>query len=455
MTVLRRFMPAITIILTLVIGGASIARIPPGHTYDVWSHTYRISAILNGSHTHHVKAQSTFHHGSDNVGGKVDWEWINYSLEHYDNWDPAVVIADTITVKDSKGADVPYNNTAINSAVTYLPQLVGFGIGKVSGLGANVTFYLAEILTLVANALCMGLAVFFLPRWRIIVGLILPVVNVHPFAISADPYIQAIAALFICMLYRATERKVSTKYLVGLSVVGVLLSMGKFVYAPLTLLLLLIPWLQSAFATSAISSGGLDADPSESAEKENSKSHHLSARTWIPVAGTCCSFIWLAVWMKLNDWYSTTPGLLPYHDMLQRKHDLMTKPSTALQAIKSIAYSIIHSQSNFNSMTDTKRIRVFWILLVILLVIILVTLCTHRMPTAQKTFWLLTYLISIGILLLTYLALWLQYTPKGFVGVPGMQYRYFMPLAPLWVLCGLVCCSAIIGRIAKPKVGRQ
>ncbi|WEV64892.1 DUF2142 domain-containing protein [Bifidobacterium sp. ESL0732] len=451
-------MPVVTIILTLIVGGTSIAHIPPGHTYDVWSHTYRISAVINGSHTHHVEAQSAFHHGNDNVGGKADWEWINYSLEHYDNWDPAVVIANTITVKDSQGADVPFNNTAINSAVTYLPQLAGFLLGRAFGLSANITFYLAEILTLVANALCVGLAIWFLPKWRIIIGLILPIVNVHPFAISADPYIQAVAALFTCMLYRASVRKTSTKYLVGLSVVGVLLSMGKFVYTPLTLLLLLIPWLQSALATSTIPSEALEADSDENTENETNKSHHLSARTWIPIVGTGCSFIWLAVWMKLNDWYSTTPGLLPYHDMLERKHDLMTKPSVMVQAIKSIAYSIIHSQANFDFVTDTKRIRVFWALLAILLVVVLAALCVHRLSAAQKTFWLLAYLISIGILLLTYLALWLQYTPKGYVGIPGMQYRYFMPLVPLWALCGLVCCSSLIvaiQKLAKPETVSQ
>ena len=43
-------------------------------------------------------------------------------------------------------------------------------------------------------------------------------------------------------------------------------------------------------------------------------------------------------------------------------------------------------------------------------------------------------LLSIGDILLIYLALWLQYNPSGTVGVDGMQYRYFLPLAALFAI---------------------
>ena len=37
--------------------------------------------------------------------------------------------------------------------------------------------------------------------------------------------------------------------------------------------------------------------------------------------------------------------------------------------------------------------------------------------------------MATGIILLTYLALWLQYTPADATGVDGMQFRYFLPLS--------------------------
>ena len=43
--------------------------------------------------------------------------------------------------------------------------------------------------------------------------------------------------------------------------------------------------------------------------------------------------------------------------------------------------------------------------------------------------------MATGIILLTYLALWLQYTPADATGVDGVQFRYFLPLSGIFMLC--------------------
>ena len=40
--------------------------------------------------------------------------------------------------------------------------------------------------------------------------------------------------------------------------------------------------------------------------------------------------------------------------------------------------------------------------------------------------------VCIGDIVLIYLALWLQYDADGLIGVDGMQFRYFLPYAPLF-----------------------
>ena len=45
--------------------------------------------------------------------------------------------------------------------------------------------------------------------------------------------------------------------------------------------------------------------------------------------------------------------------------------------------------------------------------------------------WLIA-VVCIGDIVLIYLALWLQYDADGLIGVDGMQFRYFLPYAPLF-----------------------
>lgn len=440
-------MPLFTVILTLLIGGYGLLTTTPGHTPDVWAHTYRISAILNGSSTHHVDSQSFLHHSTENVGGKVDWQSIMFSQKDYDGYDPTRVNLNSINVKDSQGADVPFNNTATNSPVAYLPQLIGFGLGKILSLNTRTAFILAETVTLLSFAIFMGLAVAALPEWHIIVGCLLPLIASRSFAISADPYTLMMATLFTCMLYRSITRRVSTTYSVLLSVTGILLSMGKFVYAPLTILLLFVPWLQSHMEQST---------RSEPTRKREAKSHPAEPTaqpsqsklkrvfTFIPILGTLGSFLWLFYWMHATNWFTTTPMLVSYESMNERKRSLFTIQGIT-RFLHDLWISISHVQTGFGQ--HRLIVAAIWLLLAILFVMLLMTTCLRRLATQQTIFWWTGYIISIGIIVLTYLAIWLQYNPSNFNGIDGMQYRYFLPLAPLWILCGLTCLASLVSML--------
>ena len=116
-------MPLLVAIGTLIIGGSFMAITAPGHIPDIWAHVYRVDGILNGDVlARPVTSLSKLHNSNENVGGHVDWEWIDYSHEQDDGYDPNAVLVDTITASDDNGADVPYNNTATNSPIAYLPS---------------------------------------------------------------------------------------------------------------------------------------------------------------------------------------------------------------------------------------------------------------------------------------------------------------------------------------------
>ncbi|RSX56570.1 DUF2142 domain-containing protein [Bifidobacterium samirii] len=457
LSVFRRLMPLIVVLGTLIMGGGFMALTQPGHIPDVWAHVYRVDGMLHGDVlAHPVESRSRLHGGEGNVGGHVSWQWIDYSQEHYDGYDPTVILPDTITVSDSNGADVPYNNTATNSPLVYLPQLAGFALGDALGLSAGATYYLTETITLVAYALCMALAVFLLPRWRILAALVMlfPLtIHRYSYAISADSMTQALAFLLTCMLVRATVRRVTTGYCAALAVLCVALSMCKFVYAPMSALTLLVPWVQRGLADGGPSSGTLAGASPEVAtsgahaaigkRSVTARAASFRAQLGILASGVALSAVWLMVWMRLTGWFVTTPMLVSHAEMTARKQALLSDPSSLLAALKAIVMAIVTARSNMGRRLDSLVIGACWLMIAALLVVLVVATIRRAMPARLLVFWWGSAVVMIGILLLTYLALWLQYTPAGAGVVDGVQHRYFLPLALIGVICAAECLRAV------------
>lgn len=450
LAVLRAVMPWIVLAVTLLGGIGYMAVTAPGHIPDVWSHVYRVDGILNGDVlARPVQAMSRLRggDGSGNVGGRVDWQWIEYSETHYDGYDSNAVLVDTITASDDAGADVPYNNTATNTPAVYLPQLTGFAVGKALGLDAGITYHLAEAIMLVVYAACTAGAVALLPRWRILVGLVMlcPLVtHRYSFAISADSLTQALAFLLSCMVFRTMYRRVGKGYCAALAGVCLMLAMCKLTYAPLMLLALAVPWLQRDVGVSPFGASPSGASPSAAVPVWR------DPRLWIGVAGNAVSAAWLMFWMSVTGWFVTTPMLVPYEEMIARRHALLADPATMIAVVKAIALSIVTGRSNMGNRPDSVVIRCCWIAIAGMAIVLAAATARRVLRPVHAAFWWFAAVLIVGIMLLTYLALWLQYTPTESPMIDGMQHRYFLPLAVLGVLCGAEAVSAL-RRPAMPQ----
>lgn len=449
---IRRIMPLVVALGTLLIGGYFMVSTAPGHIPDIWAHVYRIVSITNGDIVARpVDSKSYLHGTTGNVGGYVDWEWIDYSQRYFDGYDPAVVLTDTITVQDASGADVPCNNAAINFPVAYLPQLIGFLIGKWCGFSPDVTYYLAESLMLLTYAGCMAIAVWSLRKWRILIGLTMlcPLLLVRSsFAISADSFTQALAFLLSCMVFATLYRRVSLRYCVACGVVSVMLAMCKFTYMPLILLTLVIPWLQQGLR-GHVDGRLADADGSSPAVVSTPVRTSWWRSPSFAVLAVCdaVAVVWVAVWMRATGWFVTTPMIVSFEEMTERKHSLLTDPGTMISAVRSIVTAVVTAKANLDRPLDSMLIRSCWILMTAMLVVLVVA-CAMRVLDKYRIvlLWGSTVLI-FGIILLTYVAFWLQYTPTGATVVDGMQHRYFLPLGVLGMLVAAESIRAIIGRL--------
>ena len=266
---LNRLMPALAAAVILAMGFVLIAVTSAGHIPDVWAHTYRIDGIVNGDVlARPVDSTSILHSGSGNVGGCVSRDWIQFSIDHYDGYDPSAVNADFLerygtnstSTANTTCVDTPYNNAAVNSPFAYLPQLAAFAIGADSTLTPGTTYVLAEVIMLLVYAGCMFAAVAALPRWRLPTALLLvspPLIFRYSFAISADSMAQALCLLFACLLFSCmADPRAGNGRLTALMTVGVLMGMSKFTFTPLLLLgfLALIPWHSAVSESTAVPS---------------------------------------------------------------------------------------------------------------------------------------------------------------------------------------------------------
>lgn len=164
--------------------------------------------------------------------------------------------------------------------------------------------------------------------------------------------------------------------------------------------------------------------------------------------------------------------MVSYEQMNARKHALLTDPATMIGAVKSIAWAIMRAQSNMNNRKDSFIIAACWLAIVFAVAMLVVANVQNAfgkrlgykdvvgeaadgvedscnvlsLPYA----WLIV-VVCVGDILLIYLALWLQYSVDGTVGVDGMQFRYFLPYAPLFAIVALESGKRLLGHHDSPS----
>ena len=427
-------MPMLVALCVLLEGTFFMAVTKPGHVPDIWAHVYRIDSILNGDIiVRPVNSRSMLHNAETGVvGGAVDCSWMQYSLDQYDGYDPAVVIPESVADSGASATvDLPFNNTAMNSPIVYAPQLLGFAMGRLFDLGPRTTYRLAEVCMLAVYVSLMYCAVRALPKWRIPIGLLLCIpqmLRLASFSISADSLTQAMVILFSCLLFRGIVHDCSRHNAIVLALTSVLLAMCKFVYMPLVLLV--VPLMFNRV----------------------SGRWHVNRHLAMPLSiGMIVSGAWTVFWLGVNSWYTTCPMLVSYEQMGERKHSLLTDPVTLLDVLKNTVWAIAHAQSNMNNKRDSAVIAVCWLaimfsVLVLAAVSVLNVNAKRRRKESSDTvanvgnasgelslpyMWLIMA-VCIGDILLIYFALWLQYDADGLIGIDGMQYRYLLPYTPLF-----------------------
>lgn len=417
-----------TVVICLFVPGFITLQVQGiGYTRDIWSHTYRISAITNGDIVaRQVDSFALIHNVvGETYGGAVDADVIELSLTHDTGIDVGIADASTLKLNDDGTIDVPFNGTSVYSPASYAPQLAGWILGRALGLDAATCYYMAELTMLLVWTILGTIGIFCMPRYKLGYFLLymMPIFWYQfSFAISADSMSVTLALLFGSILYRNLTAKPSGKSIFGLSIVTFCLCLSKFAYFPLALLALTVPIFHRDCPFKYALIGFL-------------------------VAGIALNLGWLHIG---TGYYVTSPAIIDMTDVTTKKSNLV---QMVVQFLPAMAYSIIHTQALFS--LGSEAVAIFWSTMVLTLALLITVAIYSKKnnregeadnPAAISVkkylplwIWIVVWLILLANACAVYLALWLEYTPIGQPGVNGIQHRYFVPFVPflylLWIDC--------------------
>lgn len=134
---------------------------------------------------------------------------------------------------------------AVYSPISYLPQVIGFWVGKLVTNNLFISAYMARIFETLFCLLCFYFAIKIIPFGKKIVFLIglLPSVIAASSLLTADAMLFSTVILFISkilqIVYEKKEMKTGDSILLG--ILSIIIAISKLVYFPICLFLLFIP----------------------------------------------------------------------------------------------------------------------------------------------------------------------------------------------------------------------
>lgn len=399
----------IFLIFGLTIGSVFVLVMPPGRAPDEASHFFRIYEIIEG----HIVSDTNDDGkiiGSEEPGSIMIVEKIASNndityreiAEHLGDMDNDEKIFVTTTA-------YKYN------PVSYAPQIVGMGIGKILNFPILISSYIAKFANLF---FCVFILYFCIKKTPILKNIIfllafLPISLQSMCSLSADGVIFVSAVALVCfILYSIYSRKTpfTKRHFFFMLILCILLMISKIVYAPLCLILFCIP--KERFG------------------------NNRKKMSWIFGIGILVITVFLI-------WYFISPSLLPNTDPNAQISLILHNPiKFFFIVINTLTYNI-HQTLFFFSGTFGGYLEWYNVMptLVYILTIytILVLLCAKARQTIHttKTLKIFSIIIFLSIILGIYTTMFIVWTGAGKTIIEGVQGRYFLPALLLIPICFL------------------
>lgn len=320
--------------------------------------------------------------------------------------------SETVTVRE----EIPVNTTP----VVYLPQALGITLARLLHFGYVPLVYLGRLMNLLAFAAMTVVSVRLMPfKKEVLMAVSLLPMTLHLAAsFSYDvTFIGLSMLLFSWCFYLAYEKKeVTSKDVVILALLLILLEPGKIVYLPAAGICLLIPktkfpskrqyWISLFFVIAIVMLAVFFVNRIVLAAWAGSTESYVG---WSEAAGYTLS----DVWQKPLDVF------MVYYETLVTQSD----------------YYLVTMLGGFLGNLDP-NLTVPPFCLAILWYGLLVSVIKRegevvRMKDGEKLWMLFLVFVSV-VLVLT--SMFLGWTPRELTYITGVQGRYFIPLLPLFLI---------------------
>jgi uncharacterized membrane protein len=309
-----------------------------------------------------------------------------------------------------------------------LPQCLGIGLGRLLFTRVGLIFYLSREFNLVVFALLGYLSLRLAPVMVRPMFLLLLTPTMLSLAASAsgDTLTNALAALFtslVCRYVAAGANSVNRKALLVFYLVSIPLSVDKFVYAPLLLLLFLIP---------ARNFGG--------------SPRKIAQIALLIVVNLFALGLWTSATSSLNTRITDDPSVSPQRQIAYLRQNPQRIPTLFWNTAKSVPWFLCQTYVGVIGWIDgffPPPLVIAWLLLLLLA-------CWTAddgpvAPPMMKTIFLIAPAILASILF-NWLLDYIYWTPVGLFKINGLQGRYFFPLTPPLFLIAI----AILRKLPHP-----
>lgn len=337
--------------------------------------------------------------GETNRGG----DYLPQNIREYENKD--------IVLDKNNLTEQPFENTALYSPVSYLPQVLGMKVAGLFSSKVSTLFYGAKMGNAIFAFLLCSFALWMMPFGKRILFLLMtfPLSLQEMVSISPDGFTMALSFFLFAYIFKLkyNSEKINNRDVIILALVSITIALCKIVYVVLIGLLFLLP-----------------------SNKFESKKKEYLTKIGIIVVAFGLNLVWLKIASKFLTEFN--PGvdspaqvkfilthLGTYYGIVVRTvvNDLLGWVSTMVGSSMG-ALSI--------GITGTA-----WLTAIVLLIYETCNVDDCDFWGTSKDLILLAFIFFIGVaLILT--SLYVQWTPLKKEVIEGLQGRYFIPiLAPL------------------------
>ncbi|MBP5225425.1 MAG: DUF2142 domain-containing protein [Lachnospiraceae bacterium] len=300
---------------------------------------------------------------------------------------------------------ITFVNTALYSPVNYIAQAAGIRVGMLFTMNVSKVFTAGRIAGMILSYVLCMLALYWMPFGRRLMFcvMVFPVSLQEMISLSPDGFIIGLSLLWTALILHLWQKaeKITVGQMIGLAVMGIVLSQCKIVYIVLLLLIFLIP--NRLFSSRKLAIGfkaGLFA---------------------------------LAVILNLL-WLSYSVGfLIEYRPGVDSGAQVKYLLSNPLRYMKTLVWTALNTSIPLlqNAMgrsvagLDEMQDLIWFPIWNLFLFLLLFNRETVKRPKLIETLLLIATLAG-GILLIC-TSLYVQWTPVGAELIDGLQGRYFFP----------------------------